>query len=136
MYRSELEPLADRFLEVLNTQDYTKLHGLFAPNFRRVAPDQNVDGPEEMEAFIRQIHAAYPDFHVVKDESLYGDDVSFLQWTVTGTATSENGTKAKVELPGITMFRYADGMITREIVQFDAADMMRQLDASAMPHAR
>jgi len=121
------------FIEVLNTADSSKLDRLFAPNFRRVAPDQAANGPGEMAQFIRQIHAAYPDFHIALGESLYTEGLSFNQWTVTGTATGEDGAETAIEIPGVTMLRYADGMITEEWVYFDTAVLTEWL--SDIPHA-
>ena len=134
-YAAELEPVFNAFIEVLNTKDYSKLEGLFAPGFRRVAPDQNANGPEEMAEFIRQIHSAYPDFQITLGESLFGDGISFNQWTATGTTTREDGTQAVIETPGLTMVRYADGMITEEWVYYDTAAMMEQLGMADIPHA-
>jgi len=133
-YAAELSPAFNAFIEVLNTQDYSKLEGVFAPNFRRIAPDQNANGPEEMAAFIRQLHATYTDLQIVLGESLFGENLSFNQWTVTGTATLEDGTEAVIETPGVTMVRYADGMITEEWVYYDTAAMMEQLGMSTIPH--
>ena len=132
-YAAEFGPMFNTFIEVLNTEDYSKLDGLFAPNFRRVAPDQNANGPEEMAQFIRQIHAAYQDFHIVLGESVYTEGLSFNQWTVTGTATGEDGAETTVEIPGVTMVRYADGMITEEWVYYDTAALTEPLDD--IPHA-
>ena len=134
-YTAEYEPVFNTFIEVLNTKDYAKLEGVFAPNFRRVAPDQNANGPQEMAEFIRQIHAAYPDFQITVGESVFADGLSFNQWTATGTTTLEDGTERAIEVPGVTMVRYADGMITEEWVYFDTAAMMEQLGMAVIPHA-
>ncbi len=134
-YRSQYEPLFNAFIHVLNTAEYDKLEGVFAPNFRRIAPDQNSNGPEEQLQLIRQIHATYSDLHIAIGESLYGDGFSFNQWTVTGIVTTEGGSKVAVEIPGTTMCRYADGMITEEWVYYDTAAVIQQLGAASMPHA-
>lgn len=133
-YAAELAPAFNAFIGVLNTQDYSKLEGVFTPDFRRIAPDQNANGPEEMAAFIRQLHATYPDLKIVLGESLFGENLSFNQWTVTGTATLEDGTEIVIETPGVTMVRYVDGMIAEEWVYYDTAAMMEQLGMSTVPH--
>lgn len=133
-YEAELKPIFATFIEVLNTADYAKLDGVFADNFQRVAPDQNANGPEEMEALIRQIHAAYKDFQIVIGESAYFDGLSFAQWTVTGTATGEDGSEVAIEIPGLTMCRYAGGKITEEWVYYDTAPSKEQLGTPDLPH--
>jgi hypothetical protein len=133
-YAAELSPAFDAYIEVFNTQDYSKLEGVFAQNFRRVAPDQNVNGPDEMAAFIRQVHETYPDFEIVLGERLFGENLSFNQWTATGTITLEDGTEATIETPGLTMVRYVDGMIAEEWVYYDTAAMMEQLGMATIPH--
>jgi hypothetical protein len=133
-YKAVNGPAFDTFIEVLNTKDYDKINGAFAESFRRVAPDQNANGREEMKSFIQQIHAAYPDFHIVIGESVYAKDLSFNQWTVTGSASLEDGTAQPIEVTGVSMIRYADGMITEEWVYFDTATLSNQLGMSTMPH--
>ena len=95
----------------------------------------NVNGVEEMVAFVKQLHAAYPDFHITIGESAFVNDLSFNQWTVTGTATREDGTTTPIEVNGLTMVRYADGKIAEEWVYFDSAQITNQMGGSAMPHA-
>lgn len=135
-YRAMNEPAFDMFIGVLNSKDYQKLDGVFAENFRRVAPDQNANGPEEMAAFISQLHAAYPDLHISIGESVYAKDLSFNQWTVTGTATRQDGTTTPVEIDGMTMCRYAKGEITEEWVYYDTAQITNVMGESTMPHAK
>lgn len=103
-----------------------------------MAPDQSADGLAAMKEFMAQVHTAYPDFHIVVNESLYGDNLAFLNWTVTGTNTGEGSvppTGKTVNISGITMLRFAGGMITEEIAHYDTATMMAQLGLSAVPHA-
>lgn len=137
-YAAQLRPIVDIFIGVWNSKEYDKLDGILSADFHRTAPDQNAEGPAAMKAFMAQVHTAYPDFHIVVDESAYKDGVAFVQWTVTGTNTGEGAnppTGKSVNISGITLLRFADGKITEEIVQFDTATLMAQLEASAVPHA-
>ncbi len=134
-YRSQFEPLFSAFMHVLNTGEYDKIEGVFAPNFRRIAPDQGSTGAAEQLQLIRQIRATYEDFNIALGESIYGDGYSFNQWTVTGKVATEDGSKVAIEIPGATMCRYADGMITEEWVYYDTAAITQQLGVASMPHA-
>jgi len=133
-YAAELKPVFDTVIEVWNSQEYDKLSGVLAENFRRIAPDQDADGLQAMIEFMRQVHTAYPDFQITAGEEAYAENLSFNQWTATGTATREDGTTAPFELTGVTMLRYADGKITEEWAYFDTAALMEQVGMSAVPH--
>jgi len=135
-YRAINGPAFDTYLEIWNTQDFDKLGDVFAENFHRMGPDQNANGPEELKAFMEQTLSAYPDFHIVAGESLYDNDLSFNQWTVTGTATREDGTTVPIEVNGATMLRYVDGKITEEWVYYDTAQITGPVGQSEMPHAK
>jgi len=134
-YAAQYAPLVDTFFEVWNGEDYAKLDGVMAATFIRRAPDQNADGIEAMKAFMQQVHVAYPDFHIVMNESAYGKGVAFTQWTVTGTFTAEGAEPAKVEVSGATMLRIADGKITEEHAFYDTKSLEAQTGTTTPPHA-
>ncbi len=135
---AELEAGAKTFIEMWNTENYDLLDTAMTADFKRHAPDQSVEGLEAMKEFVGQVHAAYPDFHIVIDESAYGENVGFIHWTVTGTHSGEGSVPAtgkSIEISGITMLRFQDGMITDEIVHYDTASMQAQLETEGLPHA-
>jgi len=134
-YAAQYAPLVDTFFEVWNAEDYAKLDGAMAASFIRRAPDQNADGIEAMKAFMQQVHAAYPDFHIVMNESAYGKGVAFSQWTVTGTFTAAGAEPAKVEVSGATMLRIADGKIAEEHAFYDTKSLEAQTGTATPPHA-
>lgn len=134
-YAAEYGPLVDAFFEVWNSEDYAKLDGIMAEGYIRRAPDQNADGREAMKTFMQQVHAAYPDFHIVRNEAAYGKGLAFTQWTVTGTFTAEGAEPAKVEVSGATMLRIADGKVTEEHVYYDTKTLDAQTGTAAPPHA-
>jgi len=134
-YAAEYGPLVDAFFEVWNSEEYAKLDGVMDEGYIRRAPDQNADGREAMKAFMQQVHVAYPDFHIVMNESAYGKGVAFTQWTVTGTYTAEGAEPAKVEVSGATMLRIAGGKITEEHVFYDTKTLDAQAGTATPPHA-
>lgn len=135
---AKLEAATNTFIEMWNTKNYDLLDTAMTADFKRHAPDQDAEGLEEMKEFVGQVHAAYPDFHIVIDESAYGENLAFIHWTVTGTHSGEGSVPAtgkSVEISGITMLRFEDGMITDEIVHYDTASMQAQLETEGLPHA-
>lgn len=135
---AENEAALNTFIEVLNTKNYDLLDTAMTADFKRQAPDQGADNLAEMKELISQIHTSYPDFRIVIDESAYEGDVGFVHWTVTGTHSGEGSVPAtgkSVNISGITMLRFQDGMITDEIVHYDTASLQAQLEVTGIPHA-
>jgi hypothetical protein len=85
---------------------------------------------------IRQFHAAYPDFRITMNETVFGKNIAFTQWTVTGTATSDDGSTNKITIEGATMMRVVDGQITEEWVYFDSAQSAKPSGEVAMKHVK
>ena len=134
-YEAELGSAFDTYIEVWNNKNYEQIEGIFMEDFVRVAPDQSVEGRDALIEFMRQVHATYPDFRITLGERAYAKDLSFNEWTATGTLTGEDGTTTPFETDGITMMRYRDGKITHEIVKYDTAAMADELGVDEVPHA-
>ena len=138
-YFAILGPTSEQFITVWNTQNYEVLDAILAPDFHRKAPDQNVSNLAEMKDFVKQVHAAYPDFHVETDSIAYTRDHAFVKWTATGTNTGDGATKATgkpIKVEGMTLLTFRDGRIIEEDVFFDSAALSAQLGTTAMPHAK
>lgn len=127
------EAAAATLFAVWNTKEYDRLDAALAPGFRRQGPDQNAESLVEMKEFMRQVHDTYPDFQIESNETVYEGDIGFRHWTVTGTYAA-NG--KRIEISGITMHRFQDGMMTGESAYYDTATIEAQLDVEAVPHAR
>ena len=130
--------MAAAVVDVWNTADYDKLDGIMSTDYRREAPDQNVDSLAEMKALIALIRKTYPDFRITNEGSAASQDAAFVRWTVTGTNTGEGAfppTGKRVVVPGITMFQFANREIVREFVYFDSASLLAQLGMSVLPNA-
>ena len=134
-YAAEYAPMMDTMFEVWDARDYAMLDGLLAANYVRRAPDQNADSIDELKAFMQQVHATYPDFHIVMNQAAYGKDVAFAEWTVTGTFTAEGAEPAKVDVSGATMWRIAGGKLAEEHVYYDTKTLDAQTGTVTPPHA-
>lgn len=136
---SARESAVETFFAVWNREEgYDRLDSILATDFRRVAPDQNAEGRAEMKEFMRQVHTVYPDFQIELNESAHEGDVAFTYWTVTGTHSGEGAVPASgksVDVSGITLLRFEDGMITEELAYYDTATLQEQLGVEAVPHA-
>jgi steroid delta-isomerase-like uncharacterized protein len=129
-YAATLGPAVDKLIEVWNNQNYDELDTVMTADVRRTAPNGSGSGIDHMKEFMKQLHAAYPDFHIVVDESAYKENLGFIEWTVTGTSTGDAATKATgkpVKISGVTMFKFRDGKIAEEIAYFDNAALLAQL---------
>jgi len=138
-YAATLGPVVDKLIAVWNTQNYAVLDSIMPADFRRTAPNGNASGPAEMKDFMKQLHTAYPDFHIVLDEGAYTANLAFIEWTVTGTNTGDAATKATgkpIKISGATILKFRDGKITEEIVYFDTATLQAQLGVPVVPHAK
>ncbi len=124
----------DAYVESFNADEYTKVRAVLALDFRRIAPDFNANGPEEMIAGMRNVHETYADFHLTINDAVFSAEIGFCRWTATGTYTSGDGTKTPLEVSGATMMRFADAKITEEWVYYDTAAAARAMNVASLPH--
>ncbi len=133
-----LSPLVETFIVVWNSGDYDRLDAVMSPDFRRRTPrgTSDADNLAEMKEVMGQFRTAYPDAQVKLNESHYMENLSFHEWTFTGTNTGAGEmppTGNRVEVSGLSLLRYADGRIVEELVQFDTFDLMEQLGFTLAP---
>lgn len=70
--------------EALWNGDFSKTDVLAQSVVVRSPTTGEVQGREGVEQVIREMHSAFPDFHIATEEMLAGDDVVMLEWTITG----------------------------------------------------
>lgn len=89
-------------------------------------------GADAVRAFYAETFAAFPDFRI-EVERLVGDGpVVVAEWHATGTFTGASfqgiqPTQRSVELRGIDVFEFEDGLIIRSTVYYDGATFARQI---------
>lgn len=130
--KAELASTIDGLEEVWNTGDYDRLDTVFAADFRRDGPDQDVEGLETQQAFMESVRTAYSGFRIEFEETAIDadQDLAFVYWRVTGTAGDRS-----VDVPGMTLLRFDDaGRITEEIVLYDTATLQSQVASEDLPH--
>lgn len=127
----------DMLIEAWNKHDPDLLDAIALPGYTRRAPDQNTDSLEEQKAFMNQVFVTYPDFKISNDGSAAGPGGAFVRWTVTGTNTGEGAqapTGNAIKVTGISTYAFENGKIARELVVFDTAALLTQLEATDLPH--
>lgn len=131
---SEIERLVNDYLDVWNDGDYAKMSDVLAESiavYDPGAPEGEVHGHGGLEALLRELRTAFPDFRVAIDDMLAGDETIMAEWTFTGTHEGEfNGvppTGRKVELTGMDTMRISDGKVHEHRIYYDRQELFEQL---------
>ncbi len=124
------------WLEIWGSADVNKLATVAHSDYKRTAPDLNVNSLDDLSAFMLKVHEAYPDYNTTNDGMAAGPDGVFVEWTVTGTDSGpgENATGKPIRVTGISRYQFSEGKITAELVIFDTGFAASQLGATEMPH--
>jgi steroid delta-isomerase-like uncharacterized protein len=95
------------------------------------APEGEIHGREALEAFIREYHAGFPDFHIEVHDPIARDDVVTKEYTMAGTHEGEsNGvppTGREFENTGMAKILVADGEVREDRLYFDRSEALEQL---------
>lgn len=114
----EAERLARDYAELWNEQDYSKIPEVVSESFVHAtpgAPDGEARGPDGVEAFMREITSAFPDFEVEIVDMLSDEKTVMTENRFTMTHEGEfDGippTGREVEFRSMGKFRVADGKL-------------------------
>jgi hypothetical protein len=138
-YKTTINPILDRFVEVWNTGNLEQLDAVMSPEFElRMTPDFIPKiGRELLEEEIINMRKAFPDFNLDVTEKLFvGDSAVVIKWTLTGTNTGESSmppTGNKVNISGFSVIFFSDTLITGEWIAFSDLLWVRQLGFSIVP---
>ncbi|MEF8790810.1 MAG: ester cyclase [Haloarculaceae archaeon] len=95
------------------------------------APGGEVHGPDALEAYVRELRTAFPDFTITPEALLEDAEIVMTEWTATGTHEGEfNGlppTGRTFEHRGMSKFVIADGRIQEERMYYDPREIAEQL---------
>lgn len=99
------------------------------------APDGVVHGREALEAFVREFHSGYPDFHVTVHDWLAPGEVVMKEDTTTGThegaVRGVPPTGREVEHRETARVRVADGRVREVRLHFDRLAVLERLGLAA-----
>lgn len=68
--------------------DFSK-QDVFAESVKFVDPLAELQGRDELEAFVREMRTAFPDLQLTWTNMLASDEMVMVEWTVTGTHEGE-----------------------------------------------
>lgn len=98
-----------------------------------VALGLEVVGAADLRAFFEQLFAAVPDLDFAIEEIIEGDEgVAVGQWHLTGTFSGGpfqgiEPTGRRLDLRGIDVMRFDDGILLRNDVYYDGLSFARQI---------
>lgn len=130
----EVRELFARFDErIYNGGDLAAVDDLVAEDFRHRAPIPTPQGREGFREFITGFREAFPDATSTTEDTVVEGDLIAVRYTMRGTHRGEfagiPATGRQVEIPGISIYRVADGQVTDEWAEPDLMGMLEQLGA-------
>jgi steroid delta-isomerase-like uncharacterized protein len=125
---------ARRFIEeILGTGDWSTAGEVLQPDVVMYHPSapEPVRGLEAVQGFLGMFRAGMPDLSLtVEDLAGDGDRVA-ARWSARGTHTEEMfgipPTNKRLEIHGISFFRFADGRIAEDWVEENTLAVLQQL---------
>jgi steroid delta-isomerase-like uncharacterized protein len=132
--------MADKSMELWNTQNADLAGELYTEDFTRITPDQTQNGVEELMAAISDAHTTYPDFNVTRgDELVLDGNHLVVTWTASGTNTGPlddemPATGKSVSVDGVAVLTLTDdGKVSQERTFFDLLGLYQQLGFTLQP---
>ncbi|MGO8987228.1 MAG: ester cyclase [Candidatus Korobacteraceae bacterium] len=125
------------FEEVLDQGQFDKYAASHAPDFVAHAGDHDATLEEDIAA-AKEERKALPDMRVHVNQMIAEGDLVAVYWTAAGTNTQAGmgfpATGRKIEIDGMTFFRFKAGKIREEWSAWDMLSVMRQAGLSSSPH--
>ena len=90
-----------------------------------------IAGIDAMKGMLLGFRAGLPDMTMTVEDAIGEDDRAVILWRLRATHTADlfglPATGKSIEMPGMSVFRVADGKIVHDIVSEDTMGLMRQL---------
>lgn len=133
--REVLVDVAHRWIEQgWQRGDADAVLAMYAPDFVDLSNPSGRPGTrEENVAGIRDLYAAFPDFHTEIDELAIDEQAASVsvRWSATGTHRSAffgvAPTGKRITFRGIEILHVRDGLIVQRSGEWDAYDLLKQL---------
>jgi steroid delta-isomerase-like uncharacterized protein len=121
--RGEID-VADRIMHA-----DARYHGPHMPN--------GTGGREDWKRAVAMYRASFPDSHVTYEDLIEADDTIIGRWSATATHTGNlpglKATGKSIRITGITIYRFADGVISEAWEELDMLGMWQQLGVVSLP---
>jgi steroid delta-isomerase-like uncharacterized protein len=125
---------ARRFIEdILGTGDWSAAGEVLQPDVVMYHPSapEPVRGLEAVQGFLGMFRAGMPDLSLGVDDVAGDGDRVAARWHANGTHTEEMfgipPTGRRLEIHGISFFRFADGKIAEDWVEENTLSVLQQL---------
>jgi steroid delta-isomerase-like uncharacterized protein len=128
--------------EMLNQHNFALADELFSADSIAHGPSQpELRGREARKQHFVSLRRAFPDFHFTIEELIAEGIKVVLRWFFAGTHKGEflgaAPTGKKVSCSGTSTFQIVGGMITEELIQWDALGFMQQIGVvPAISHSK
>ena len=139
--------IVEHAFEAMTAQDIDRLVALVTPDCDWVDAGMQIQGPDQLRAYMQAFYTAFPDFRLAIRHSVESGDTVAAETRFTGTHTGPlrlpSGevppTGRSVELKVAEFFELRNGKVQRMRAYFDQGAVMREfgLTAAAEPaHAK
>ncbi len=131
---ADARPLAERTLEATSAKDVDALRRLSHEDVvLDIVVGREIRGNEASAAFMAELFTALPDMQFAIDRMLSVDEnIAVGQWSLAGTF--EGGpfqgvkpTGRKLEIRGISVLEFKDGLLRRNTIYYDGLRFARQV---------
>jgi steroid delta-isomerase-like uncharacterized protein len=127
---------ATRFIEeVLGTGDWSRAEEVLQPDvvlYHPSAPEP-IRGHDAVKSFLNMFRSGMPDLHLTVDDVAGDGERVATRWSAEGTHTAEMfglpPTGKRVDIHGISFFRFVDGRIVEDWVEENTLSVLQQLGA-------
>ena len=132
MSKQENIAAQEAFGEAINTGQLERLRDLVAADSVDHDPAPGLGpGPEGFIGFFSDMRSAFPDMHVEVEHLVADDDNVAFAYTLTGTHDGpfqgHDATGRKIEVRGMQISRFADGLLVERWGSSDELGIMSQL---------
>jgi steroid delta-isomerase-like uncharacterized protein len=128
----------EQYVTYWNTGEFEGIDELLAEDFEvRMTPGYEAEtGIDTFMENITKFRKAYPDFYITIDEMIFSEEAVAGRWTITATNTGEGWhppTGKSIEVPGMSIFHFADGKIKDEWIASNNILWLKQLGYTFQP---
>ncbi len=131
MSREDNKALVRRWIEALNKQNLAAFDELCAPDFVHHSPSITVQGLEAYKQAISGEFTAFPDMRFTIEDILAEGDAVAVRLTGHGTHQGNlqgiPPTGKQATIPGMTIYRIADGKLAEQWESLDDLGLLQQL---------
>lgn len=114
-----------------NSNDIDRLDGVVSPNVVTHTYDPSVVDRETLKRAFRDVRTGFPDANATVEEMAWSGDIIFRRWRVTGTHQGEfrgiPPTGRRLDITGVDIERFEDGLIVEHWSYTDGLEILRQL---------